>query len=283
MSISEQKSRAMLRLQAEEHPIVTSAAFDSVESYVLFLIHRKAYEEAAQIASEKRVLDWGCNDGYGMEILRKSSKEIAGIDVSVRAVNAARRRFANDPVQIELFDGTECPFATGSFEVVVSFQVIEHVTDPNCYLSEICRVLAPHGTAIFTTPNAEVRLEPGMKPWNKFHVREFTPTELEALLQRYFPNVRIRGLFGPEELERIERNRLTRMRRLAKSRILKVAIRVVEGSLADSLVRKVRKAVRSARSCPPDAEALARFSTTDLFYSEKNVETAIDLMAVCRR
>ena len=52
------------------HSIVQTDSFSTVESYVLYLLHRKAYEHAAEIASGKSLLDWGCNDGYGMELMR---------------------------------------------------------------------------------------------------------------------------------------------------------------------------------------------------------------------
>lgn len=103
----------------------------------------------------------------------------------------------------------------------MSFQVIEHIANAGAYLSEIARVLRSDGVALFTTPNAAIRLDPGMKPWNEFHVREYLAEELSALLRATFPGVAVRGLFAADELYRTEFERcqkvLTSMRKKTPS------------------------------------------------------------------
>ena len=71
------------------HPIIQTDSFSMVESYVLYLLHRKAYEYAAEIASGKSCLDWGCNDGYGMELMRPYVAQIARLDSAEIAILAA--------------------------------------------------------------------------------------------------------------------------------------------------------------------------------------------------
>ncbi|NIT54612.1 MAG: class I SAM-dependent methyltransferase, partial [candidate division Zixibacteria bacterium] len=136
----------------------------------LHLIHKKAYEKASEFTKEKTVLDLGCNTGYGSHILKGACKEIIGVDVSEKAIKIANELYGNDGVEFSVIDGKRLPFKENRFDVVVSFQVIEHIVDQGEYLKEIKRVLVPGGKIIFTTPNRLIRLYPDMKPWNEFHV-----------------------------------------------------------------------------------------------------------------
>jgi 2-polyprenyl-3-methyl-5-hydroxy-6-metoxy-1,4-benzoquinol methylase len=163
------------------HPLAQRSDFKTIESWVLHLFHRRAYEEAAKYARGRRVLDWGCNDGFGIEMMQANATSIAGIDVAPQAVETARERVN---ARIELYDGLRSSFESKSFDLITSFQLIEHLGDPDELLREMVRVLAPDGTALFTTPNARVRLNPGFPPWNEYHVREFVPEELRAVLER---------------------------------------------------------------------------------------------------
>jgi ubiquinone/menaquinone biosynthesis C-methylase UbiE len=146
-------------------------------------MHVKAYEEAAALANNKTVLDLGCNNGYGTVLLGKGHSKVVGLDVSARAIEDAQQRFRNYGINFLLYDGQTIPFKANSFDLIVSFQVIEHIADSTRYLAEIVRVLRSSGMALFTTPNAAIRLDPGMKPWNQFHVREYRAAELSGLLQ----------------------------------------------------------------------------------------------------
>src|SRR6266404_2512009 len=148
------------------HPIVQTGSFHTVESYVLYLLHRKAYDQAAEIADGKSLLDWGCNDGYGIEVMRSHVAQIAGLDSAEMSISAAHRRLPDLHSSVRLYDGHRLPFLPGTFDVVTSFQVIEHIGDLKTYLSHILEALKPSGIAIFTTPNKNLRLNPGDKPWN---------------------------------------------------------------------------------------------------------------------
>jgi 2-polyprenyl-3-methyl-5-hydroxy-6-metoxy-1,4-benzoquinol methylase len=253
------------------HPLVENRGFKSLESYVLHLMHQRAYEEACKLVEKKRVLDWGCNDGYGLELMRSRAKEIAGIDVAPRAVEAARKRLAD--ARIELFDGKRSSFADGSFDVITSFQLIEHISDHPSFFSELVRVLAPDGIAVFTTPNGKVRLNEGMRPWNEYHVREFTPDELRRLLDPWFEQIEILGMTGAEETIAVERGRIESAKARQRSRIP-----IVRGAL-----RRVRALLAGNGGDELSQEELDRFSTADLVYSPNADDVALDLMAICRR
>lgn len=267
-----------LKLQAEEHPLVMDRQFATIEAYVLHLIHRKAYEETARIVAGKRVLDLGCNVGYGTEVMLATAASAAGLDVSPRSVEAARTRLGK-AVDIRLYNGLRSDFPDQSFDAVVSLQVIEHISDYNTYFSEILRLLRPGGVALLTTPNACLRLEPGMKPWYEFHVREFTPKELHDLLATRFESVEVRGLFGNEAIYRIEYQRLAAARNAAKPSVVKSVKRVIRRSLP--WVLAIRDRFR--KQVPSVEFSQDTFSTDDLFYGSDSLEESLDLMAICRK
>ncbi len=108
-------------LQATEHPLVEDRFFKTIEEYVLHLMHMKSYDEAREICRGKDVLDWGCNVGYGMEILARNAASVSGLDLSERAISAARQRLGNKAAEIKSYDGKRCAFRDQSFDVVTSF------------------------------------------------------------------------------------------------------------------------------------------------------------------
>lgn len=277
----------VVQQHASSHPLIDDRTFTSLEGYVNHLIHVRAYEEASRLAAGKDVLDVGCNMGYGVEVLQTTASRVAGIDVSSGAVKAANARLRGS-ADIRLYDGVRCSFASDSFDLVTSFQVIEHIADYDLYLSEIIRMLRADGIAIFTTPNAHLRLDPGMKPWNSFHVREFTPAEFRELLSKWFADVEVRGLFGDHDIYEVERRRLETARtaaRLARPENVGSVREVVKRYLpwAAGIRTFLRENVFRPKknSFELSQSHLQRFSTGNLFYRSDDLERSLDLMAVC--
>jgi SAM-dependent methyltransferase len=254
-----------------------------------------AYEYAAALATDKAVLEVGCNTGYGTAIVARSARAVVGVDVSPRCIERAGLSNAAPNIEYRTIDGSRLPFESGSFDLAISFQVIEHVFTMSPYLSEIARILKPGGSAIFTTPNACLRLDPGMTPWNPFHVREFTPPELESALAPWFPSVVLHGLFATDVLYDVEFRRLQRAREEARRRqererritwrLKRFAASAAKSILPVTTLSALRK--RLHREPPPqttlDPSILATYSTRDFFYKEGDFENALDLMAICAR
>jgi SAM-dependent methyltransferase len=176
--------------------------------------------------------------------------------------------------------------------LVVSFQVIEHLGDTGPYLTEIARVLRPSGVALFTTPNAAIRLDRDMKPWNEFHVREYRAAELAESLKAVFAEVDIRGLFATEELYRTEYARCQRALQTARNRHSQPRKSLAEQG-RDKLVHLTKAIlpswaldwVRARRTMTPpelDPAIIKKYSTDDFFYKADNLDEALDLMAICR-
>lgn len=264
------------------HDIVPTERFESVEQYCVYLMHLKAYQEASEVAHGATVLDCGCNNGYGTAHLSRVAERVVGVDVSDRAIDEARSRHGGGNREFRVVDGLTLPFADDSFDLAVSFQVIEHVGDYGPYLSEIRRVLRPSGTALFTTPNRLVRLDPGMPPWNSFHVREFSAEELEELLRGVFDRVTVKGLVEtvpPPSVYSVEMGRVTRVKKKNQQ----------WGGLRPTLrgafpfLGRVGQLLRSHRSSRDlSAAERAAYSTDQVRYSEEHLGRAVDLMAICR-
>ncbi len=268
-----------LRLQADEHPLVELRADASVEERYLQLIHLKAYEEAARVATDRDVLDLGCNTGYGTVRIAAVAGRVVGADVSSRAIDAARARPDGGHVAWVVIDGEHLPFEADSFDLVTSFQVIEHLDDPVPWLREIARVLRVGGIAILTTPNAAIRLDAGMTPWNRFHVHEYRAAELGGLLGRVFPSVQVRGLFGTPTLTETELRRVRRARR--RARIAGYARPALEFAPLRTVVDQLRRLRRRRGRRGVAARDQERFTTDDLFYADHDLARALDLIATC--
>lgn len=301
-----------LLFQSERHPLV-KLEHESRASYCLSLIHRAAYVRAAGMAEGLNVLDVGCNNGYGTLVIAERCRHIIGVDVSPRAIEAAQQEHAASNVSYQLVDGDVLPFADNSFDLVTSFQVIEHVEAVIPYLREICRVMRNPGRAIFTTPNRCIRLDPGMKPWNEFHVTEYDANTLASVLSGAFATVIVEGLLAAPELYNLERERAHTAR--ATARKLQAASSVIDDAVEKSppsrgqlrqVWRATRRRLRRLRKWPEIKRAMAeakvaelerarlreaeraalpmfmqRWSVSDLYYSDCDLDGALDLMAIC--
>jgi len=137
-----------------------------------------------------RVLDVGCSDGRGSEVLGRAPAY--GVDIYRPALALAAQDGRRRPVTQA--DVRELPFADGAFDVVVSLDVVEHFEKPDALrvISETERVCA--GTVVVVTPNGFVP-QPGTEdePWQE-HRCGFDVAELEAL------GYDVAGLGGPAVL-----------------------------------------------------------------------------------
>jgi len=197
-----------VRLQSEEHPLIEDAPPATPAEHCLRLMHLRAYDEAVRHAAGRDVLDVGCNTGYGTLRFTPVARRVVGVDVSPRAIEAARLRAPDGHPEFVVTNGFALPFADASFDLVTSFQVLEHVPDATAFLGELARVSRPSGMVILATPNAATRLYPGMTPWNRFHVHEYLADELEGLLRGVFATVTVLGMFGVPELYETEIRRV---------------------------------------------------------------------------
>ena len=183
--------------------------------FLIFLLHLKSYEHAMPFVRGKRVLDFGCGTGYGANMLVSQVQDLIAVDISEEAISHAAANYSAKNlhfIRIDPIETKALPFPDGDFDVVVSFQVIEHIRHEETYLKEIRRVLKPSGSLLLTTPNSSLRLLPGQKPWNRFHVKEYTHSTIKHTLQKEFPFVELEGITATDPWLEMEKSRVNRLR-----------------------------------------------------------------------
>ncbi len=157
----------------------------------LFNEHVARYRFAARFGSHARVLDAGCGTGYGARELTKAAS-VVGVDISAEAVAHARREFGGPHVHFLRAACEALPVADASFDLVLAFEVIEHLAQWQQLMTESKRVLRPGGVFLVSTPNeawyTESRAQAGPNPW---HVHEFDYAEFGAALREHFAQVHL--------------------------------------------------------------------------------------------
>jgi len=154
--------------------------------------HWHRYALALPLARDRRVLDAACGEGYGSSLLGRVAREVTGVDVAPDVVAHATSRYGAANVRFVAGSCAALPLPDAAFDVVVSFETIEHLAAQAEMLAEFRRVLAPGGVLVLSSPNrpAYAALGPGR---NEFHVRELDRDELAALLAPHFPQQRWYG------------------------------------------------------------------------------------------
>lgn len=148
--------------------------------------HVGRYLWASSAARDRRVLDAGCGVAYGSTILADAgARSVVGVDLAEDVLETVRARVPPN-VRLERADLRDLPFEDGSFDLVVCFEVIEHITDQQEVVREFARVLSPEGLLLTSTPNRAVSAGD-----NPHHLRELLPEELEGLLGEHFANVEL--------------------------------------------------------------------------------------------
>ncbi len=154
--------------------------------------HLARYAFARRYAQGKRVLDAGCGTGYGSAELAQSAAEVTGLDISADAIEYATASYPIPGLRFLESSCTAMPLPPSSFDLVVAFEVIEHLGDYRAFLRECARVLTHEGLLIVSSPNkryyAETRAATGPNP---FHEHEFEAEEFVRELEQVFPNVRL--------------------------------------------------------------------------------------------
>jgi len=152
--------------------------------------HLARYAFAARLARGKHVLDAGCGSGYGAAELAKTAVAVLGVDQAADAVTFARENFRLPNLHFAEASVAALPHPDASFDLVVAFEVIEHLENWQDFLLEVRRVLVPTGQFIVSTPNklyyAETREKAGPNP---FHHHEFEFAEFRNELAAFFQHI----------------------------------------------------------------------------------------------
>lgn len=145
--------------------------------------HLARYNSVVDIVAGKTVLDIASGSGYGTKIIAQSAKKVIGIDYSEQAIKYAKTHYKGSNISYKVGDAHSLPLEDNSVDVVVSFETIEHLKDPEKFTREVIRVLKKNGLFVVSTPNDDEFME-----GNEFHIHEFDLKELQKLIKRNFKN-----------------------------------------------------------------------------------------------
>lgn len=172
MSIAKIQVHSGERLYPETPHGVDVEMKDQFDRYVL----------ATQYAKDADCLDAACGAGYGTKMLSGVARQVLGLDFSEEALTHAREHYSADNVQFRQADLNKLlALESDRFDVVVSFETIEHLHQQQQLVKEFHRILRPGGVLLMSSPNGTVtRL--ANEPPNPFHIHELSNRELTDIL-----------------------------------------------------------------------------------------------------
>tara|TARA_Y100001970_G_scaffold292598_1_gene434594 strand:+ start:1780 stop:2517 length:738 start_codon:yes stop_codon:yes gene_type:complete len=152
-------------------------------------MHIKRYEFVKSYMRRGYVLDVACGVGYGSRYLVDAGFKVIGVDIDVESVSYAQSRYSvlGNP-KFVVADAIAMGFGCKTFDVICSFETIEHIKDPNLFLQEIKRLLKDDGIFVVSTPIAS---DTTNNPANPFHFQEWSPNDFRNLLSKYFDHVEL--------------------------------------------------------------------------------------------
>jgi O-antigen biosynthesis protein len=147
--------------------------------------HYHRYLFARELCAGLDVLDVASGEGYGSAQIAQVARSVVGLEYSAPTVQSAIANFPRANLRFLQCDARAMPLPDRSFDIVVSFETIEHFDRQGEFLAEVHRVLRPGGRFVVSTPDRDVYSAPGMTP-NPFHVKEMSRDEFAALLLSTF-------------------------------------------------------------------------------------------------
>lgn len=160
--------------------------------------HLHRYAQALDIVGDKVVLDIASGEGYGSNLLSGFAKQVIGVDVDENTVANAMIKYRKNNLQFLTGRAEAIPCDDNFFDVVVSFETIEHHDKHDEMMLEVRRVLKPGGLFIISSPDKLFYSDKsGYK--NPYHVKELYADEFKTLLRKYFKQtlfLRQKSFFG---------------------------------------------------------------------------------------
>ena len=220
--------------------------------------HLKRYEFAARFCKGMVVLDAASGVGYGSGYLADIAKEVIGLDISAEAITYAKEHYQKENTRFEVMDVCSLNFPDRYFDLVCSFETLEHLNEPLKFLAQIKRVLKEDGILIISTPNVKRTVS---NPDNPYHKMEFSRKDFNNILRKHFSRVEI---FGQR-----------RRQSLIHYWILKVDVFHLRGLLSGALRRKVCHGLASS--------SWDEAGLDDFIISKEMIHRAAELIGVCRQ
>lgn len=166
---------------------------ERLETYVFTdttVEHLHRYSIAVELATGKNVLDIACGEGYGTNLLAETSKHVTGFDLDAQTIAKASSKYNKLNSTFICGNAENLPFEDNIFDLIVSYETIEHLENYKTAFSEIKRVLKPDGLLIISTPN-KLNFSDKRSHKNPFHTKEFYEAEFISLIKTKFINYKL--------------------------------------------------------------------------------------------
>jgi ubiquinone/menaquinone biosynthesis C-methylase UbiE len=229
-----------------------------------------AYEYFAPLIKGKTVLDVGCGLAYGTALMAGSAASIIGVDYDQSVVDDNSKRYAHlKNLSFQRVTVPPLPFPDESFEVVTTFQFIEHIHPRREFMKECIRVLKPGGKLYVTTPNTKRSLAR-----NPFHIHEYTFEEMKNEVSTLTKNFELEGLNGNQKVRQYYEENGKFVRSILKwdilglHRILPAAVVSAPYNLITSVMRnKLKDKVKTTTD----------ITTKDFFLQKEDLDDTWDI------
>ncbi len=147
--------------------------------------HYHRYAFAKNLVKDKKVLDAACGEGYGSHLLSENAVEVIGLDIDEKSIEHAKNKYKKNNLTFIEGSCSQLPFDDSCFDMVISFETLEHLEQQQEMLAEFKRVLRKDGVLIISTPDKKHYSDAtGFK--NEYHVKELYKQEFKSLLDEHW-------------------------------------------------------------------------------------------------
>lgn len=152
--------------------------------------HLHRYGIAMELVANQKVLDIACGEGYGSSLLAAKALHVTGMDIDASTIESATAKYKKDNLSFVLSSAEKISAPDSTFDIVVSFETLEHLQHQEAMITEIKRVLRPGGILLISTPD-KTNYTDNRNYKNPYHLKELYRNEFEALLKSTFRHIRI--------------------------------------------------------------------------------------------
>lgn len=120
------------------------------DSYGNFSANIDLLRRVGKPISGMDVVEIGAGNGNLVAHLMARGISVQGVETNPDRIQKARDTYG---ISLQMVEGARLPFQEGSQDVVLSFDVLEHIPNTQEHLAEVRRILRPRGSYVFATPN----------------------------------------------------------------------------------------------------------------------------------
>lgn len=150
--------------------------------------HLARYDIASQIVEGKTVLDAACGIGFGARILAEAgATTVTAVELDKGALERAHARYDHPSIHYLAANlETDNWVNEGPWDIICSFETLEHLREPEAFVQRLRRALKPDGTLLLSVPG-----EVDQERANPFHFQHFTKVSLRELIGASFAQVHV--------------------------------------------------------------------------------------------